>query len=61
MKFYLSDFPRFKQAYFTDHYRTWGDSLRNNGYPSTNELVEVEVGLYEMDDHEYTWFVLRWS
>ena len=60
MKFYLEDFQNFKNAYRYDEYDSWLDSLRNNGYPSS-KVVSYHNDLYEMDDIEYTWFVLNWS
>lgn len=59
MKFFrLVDFPKFRDEYLNDGYETWGESLRNNGYPST-QVVGAEM--FEMDDIEYTHFVLRFS
>jgi len=61
MIFNLGKFPKFKIEYANDEYETWGESLRNNGYPSARVCDYDELVYYEMDDLEYTLFVLRWS
>lgn len=58
MQFLLRNFPKFKDEHCYDEYSSWEESLQNNGYPSA---VSLNGLLYEMDDYEYTHFVLRWS
>lgn len=66
MKFKLHDYKKFKEEYWNDGHVNWLHSLRAHGYPSTNQVYignDVFEGdcVYEMDDIEFTHFVLRWS
>jgi len=60
MKINLKDYPNFIEAYTNDGCYSWGDSLHSAGYRSANGY---ELGMYEfeLDEVEFTWFVLRWS
>jgi|LakMenE01Jun11ns_1017448.scaffolds.fasta_scaffold6989784_1 hypothetical protein len=60
MIFNLMGFPKFRRFAAGDGYDTWEASLRNNGFPSAR-VHDYNDLIYEMDDIEYTWFVLRWS
>ena len=65
MRFKLHDYENFKDEYRYDGNTSWLASLREHGYPSTNQLYNPNGSLlpevFEMDDIEFTHFVLRWS
>ena len=62
MIFYMRSFPKFMKEFFDDECNTWEESLRNNGYPSAQyDLMNGDFEIIEMDNIEYTHFVLRWS
>lgn len=65
MRFRLGDYENFKDEYRCDGNTSWLASLREHGYPSTNQLFNPNGSLlpelFEMDDIEFTWFVMRWS
>ena len=65
MRFKLHDYEKFKDEYQFDGNTSWLASLREHGYPSTNQIFNSDGSLYpevfEMDDIEFTHFVLRWS
>jgi len=54
----LYKFPRFSKEYQDDKRESWGESLRNNGYPSAREISTL---VFEIDGVEYTHFILKWS
>lgn len=58
IKFHLRDFPRFRQEYKYDNARDWDESLHNAGYRSAEYIPEI--GEWEMEEAEYTLFILRW-
>ena len=58
IKFNLKNFPKYREEHQDDVYSTWIESLQSNGYPSTKNIGMWE---FEMDDFEYTHFVLKWS
>ena len=52
MRFRLDDYENFKDEYRFDGNTSWLASLREHGYPSTNQLFNPNVltELFEMDD-----------
>lgn len=71
IKFNLKNFPKYREEHQDDDFITWAGSLQNNGYPSSKSIGiwetksirmwEIDVWEFEMDDFEYTHFVLKWS
>ena len=60
MKIHLIDYPKFREAYEEDGCYSWEESLHNAGYRSADG-DDLPMMVYELAEHEYTWFVLRWS
>ena len=57
MRFSMNNFPKFKEAYIWSSNLLWEDDLHDAGYKSATNTVNE---LIEMDDIEYTHFVLKW-
>ena len=53
----ITNFPKFLE-YYRNTPGSWLSTLHNNGYPSAKMMGDYN---YELNDLEYTHFVLRWT
>jgi hypothetical protein len=62
MYFNLRDFPKFWRYYsrIAEDKRSWIYCFHDDGFPSVKQVAQSWYTV-EMDDDEYTWFVLKWS
>ena len=60
MWFSVRDFPKFVQE--TLHISNWHDSFRDTGFKTHQQRIDTGNYLeHWLDEHEFTWFVLRYS
>lgn len=59
IEFYLSQFPKFTKAYSMSS-DIWEIDFHTDGFKSTFQVESNEL-IFCMEDHEYTWFVLKWG
>lgn len=57
--FYLHQFPKFTKIY-SDSSDPWVKDFHDAGFKSV-ELIDRIHMIFCMEDHEYTWFVLKWG
>ena len=57
----IRNYPKFMREYEDEWHYTWEQSFHTAGFKSATRREEMLIWEYELDDEEYTWFVLRWS
>lgn len=59
MKIDMNFFPKFYHHIKNDRYNSWEESLWANGFKSAQQ--ETGSSYVELNEKDYTWFILKWS